>query len=60
LKKNGLGWVMGVLFILGTTIAIGKGMLGFWRESLIASAFAIVGLLGVRKIIIKMIWSKEE
>jgi len=59
LKNNSWGWVMGVLFILGTTIAIGKGMLGFWLECLIATGFATVGLLGVRKTIIKMIWSKE-
>jgi len=50
---------MGVLFILGTTIAIGKGLLGFWQESLIAAAFAAVGLFGVRKTIIKMIWRQE-
>jgi len=59
LKKNSWGWVMGVLFILGTTIAIGKGLLGFWQESLIAAAFAAVGLFGVRKTIIKMIWRRE-
>ena len=59
LKKNSWGWVMGVLFILGTTIAIGKGLLGFWQESLIAAAFAAVGLFGVRKTIINMKWKQE-
>ena len=44
---------MSAFFILGTTIAIGKGLLGLWQESLIAAAFAAVGLLGVRKTIIK-------
>lgn len=56
LKKNGWGWVMGVLFILGTTIAIGKGLLGFWQESLMAVAIAAFGLFGVRKTIINMKW----
>jgi len=59
LKKNSWGWIMGVLFILGMTIAIGKGLLGFWQESLIAAAIAAVGLFGVRKTIIKMIWRQE-
>lgn len=59
LKKNSWGWVMGVLFILGTTIAIGKGLLGFWQESLMAAVIAAVGLFGVRKTIINMKWKQE-
>jgi len=55
-KINSWGWGAGVLFILGSTIAIGKVLLGFWGHAVISSAVAMVGLLGVLYAIKKMRW----
>ncbi|MBI5299157.1 MAG: hypothetical protein HY877_02515 [Deltaproteobacteria bacterium] len=57
MKINFTGWVFGVLLIAGTTIGIGKGLLGFWNHAIIATLIAIVGLLGVVAVIRKMRWN---
>ena len=59
LKKNGWGWAMGVFMILGATIAIGKGLLGYWNHAIIAGTFAMVGLFEVCRVISKMRWRNE-
>ena len=56
LATSGWGWVMGVCMILGATIAIGKGLLGFWTHALIAAIFAMVGLFGVLRTVRKLRW----
>lgn len=57
LKLNLWGWCFGVLLVLGTTLLIGKGLLGFWRDAALAGIAAIVGLLGVGRVIRKMRWT---
>ena len=59
LKSNSWGWIMGVLFILGTTIAIGKGVLGFWNHAVMAGIVALIGLVGMLGTIRKMKWGDE-
>ena len=57
LTNNSWGWAMGVILILGATIAIGKGLLGFWNHAIIAAIIAVVGLFGGLRTLRKMRWN---
>ncbi len=56
LTRSAWGWAMGVFFIYGATIAIGKGLLGSWTHAIVAAIFALVGLLGVLTAVRRMRW----
>ena len=56
LTNNSWGWAMGVILILGATIAIGKGLLGLWNHAIMAAILAVVGLFGVLSTLRKMRW----
>lgn len=56
LTGSSWGWAMGVFFIYGATIAIGKIVLGFWIHAIVAAIFAVVGLFGVLTAVRRMRW----
>jgi len=45
---------------LGTTIAIGRGVPGFWNHAVMARIVALIGLIGVLGTIRKMKWGDEK
>lgn len=56
LRSNTWGWAMGVLMVSGVTIALGKGLLGFWNHAVVAAVVAAVGLVGTVWAIRRMKW----
>lgn len=56
LQLSSWGWAMAVLFILGATIALGKGLVGFWAHAVIGLALASIGLCGVLITVRKLRW----
>ncbi|NKB82308.1 MAG: hypothetical protein GKS05_10560 [Nitrospirales bacterium] len=57
LMLNAIGWLAGVVLILGATMAIGKALLGFPFQASVFAITAVVGLFGVWFIFRKMKWN---
>jgi solute:Na+ symporter, SSS family len=58
IKLSLVGWFFGVLLVAGTTIGLGKSLLGFWQHAALAVVVAVIGLLGVVATIRKMKWDR--